>query len=427
MRQRLVWKRGRVALQGKWKFFWLGLLVLGIWVLYQLFGSQPQRREGPGQMRAPVRCAVALAQDVPHFLNGLGTVLPSSDVLVKSRVSGQLMKLHFREGEHVMAGDLLAEIDPRPFQAALDEARGKLAADEAQLANARRDLARYASLVKGDFVERQKYDTQKALVAQYEGACAADRAACENARLQLEYSRITAPASGIVGLRKVDCGNQISSSDSEGLVRICEVSPCDVLFSLPETAVPKIARTFAQARERQVSVQAWDREQKTLLATGYLLSLDNEIDKSTGTVRLKARFANQDKSLYPNQFVNARLCVDVLKAAVTVPASAVQIGSRGTYVYVLEDDQEQPKGPEKPSRPAPAAKGPSGQAPAAKGACGKVSVRLVSVGLETARFAVISQGLKNGEQVIVDGVDRLRDGALVRVSETVESPRAEPF
>ncbi|MCR5813418.1 MAG: MdtA/MuxA family multidrug efflux RND transporter periplasmic adaptor subunit [Desulfovibrio sp.] len=388
-------------------------------------------------MRAPVRCAVALAQDVPHFLNGLGTVQASSDVLVKSRVSGQLMKLHFREGEHVKAGDLLAEIDPRPFQAALDEAKGRLAADEAQLANARRDLARYASLVKGDFVERQKYDTQKALVAQFEGACAADRAACENARLQLEYSRITAPASGIAGLRKVDCGNQISASDSQGLVRICEVSPCDVLFTLPETAVPKIAQAFAQSRERQITVQAWDREQKTLLATGYLLSLDNEIDKSTGTVRLKARFANDDKRLYPNQFVNARLCVDVLKGAITVPSSAVQIGSRGSYVYVLSLDQDQARRPERPGRSeAPSGRGmpPGKGAPSGKGSppdkdapSGKVSVRLVTVGLETARFAVISDGLKSGEQVIVDGVDRLRDGALVKVAGTMETPKAEPF
>lgn len=407
-----------MALQGKWKLFWLGLLVLALWLLSQIFAAQPQRREGAGQMRAPVRSAKALAQDVPHFLNGLGTVLASSDVLVKSRVSGQLMRLHFREGQHVMAGDLLAEIDPRPFRAALDEARGKLAADEAQLANAKRDLARYASLVRGDFVERQKYDTQKALVAQYEGACAADRAACENARLQLEYSRITAPASGIVGLRKVDCGNQISSSDSEGLVRICEVSPCDVLFTLPETAVPKIAQAFAQTRERQIPVQAWDREQKNLLATGHLLSLDNEIDKSTGTVRLKARFANADKKLYPNQFVNARLCVEVLKNAVTVPSSAVQIGTRGSYVYVLEED---PVG--SADKKAVPAKGPV----ASQIATGKVNVRVVQVTLETARFAVIGQGLKAGETVIVDGIDRLRDGALVRVSGRVDTARAEPF
>lgn len=350
----------------------------------------------------PVRVATALAQNVPHFLNGLGTVIPSSDVLVKSRVDGQLVRLHFQEGQRVKAGDLLAEIDPRPFQAALDEAQGNLAKDQAQLDNARRDLARYAKLAKGDFIAAQQYETQRALVRQYEGTVEADKAAVDSARLQLDYSRITAPVGGRLGLRNVDEGNQIKSSDSDGLVRITEVSPCDVLFTLPESQVPLVARALREREENPslppLPVQAWDREQKHLLAVGSLLSLDNQIDAATGTVKLKARFPNQDGALYPNQFVNARLMVRMLKDAVTIPASAVQLGSRGSYVYVVSKDDKGDK---------------------------IAHVREVTPGISTDRLTVIDKGLKAGEVVVVDGLDRLRDGITVKVAATVETPKAE--
>ena len=499
-----------------WKLFWLALIIVAAVFVYKLFASPKGVPQGMRrQPLAPVRIALVLKQDVPYYLNGLGTVLPSSDVLVKSRVNGQLMRIHFQEGQHVKAGQLLAEIDPRPFQAALNEAKGKLASDEAQLANAKRDLSRYSALIRGDYVERQKYDTQLALVAQYTGAVKSDKAAVETARLQLEYSRITAPASGTVGLRKVDVGNQISTTDANGIVRITEVSPCDVLFTLPETALPKLMQAL-KPKGAKLPVQAWDREQKTILAHGTLLSIDNEIDRETGTVRLKARFQNADRTLYPNQFVNARIRVTVLKDALTIPSAAVQVGARGRYVYVFRDEQPNPndvysggqpgatrEGLAKPNeekslanrpRRRPEGQGggdvsegqshsklqgqlqdrlqgqsqgqpqdrpqgqpqgkpqdrPQGQAqgqsngkpqdrpqgqfqgqsqgkPQGRPRIGVVEMREVTVELETPRLVVVSKGVAPGEAVVIDGLDRLKDGLKVKVSASHESIKAEPI
>ena len=379
------------------------LLVLAGLVGWRLFFAGGPARKGMNMEMPPVRVAPALAQNVPHFLNGLGTVLPSSDVLVTSRVDGQLQRLHFQEGQRVKAGDLLAEIDPRPFKAALDQARGTLAKDQAQLDNARKDLARYATLAQGNYIATQQYETQRALVRQFEGTVEADRAAVDSAALQLSYSRITAPVSGRLGLRNVDEGNMIKASDSSGIVRITEVSPCDVVFTLPESQVPLVVQAL-RAHEDDVDrqplpVQAWDREQKTQLGVGGLLSLDNQIDLSTGTVKLKARFPNTEGALYPNQFVNARLQVRVIKNAVTVPTSAVQLGSRGAYVYV-------------------AAKNGKGQ--------DAVTVRPVTPGIATDALTVIDKGLEPGEQVVVDGLDRLRDGIEVKITATAETPKAQP-
>lgn len=368
----------------------------------QVFFSADSARRGMPADAPPVRVAVARAQDVPHFLNGLGTVQPSSDVLVTSRVDGQLQRLHFREGQRVKAGDLLAEIDPRPFQAELEQARGTLARDQAQLDNARKDLARYASLSQNDFIARQEYDSQRALVRQYEGTVQADKAAVDAARLKLEYSRITAPASGRLGLRTVDEGNMIKSSDAEGIVRITETQPCDVLFTLPDVQVPLVVGALRAARGgARPPVQAWDRDQQKLLGTGELLSLDNRIDAATGTVRLKARFPNADATLYPNQFVNARLLARVLRNAVTVPTAAVQTGVRGAYVYVVAPGKD--KGQD------------------------MVRMREVKAGIATDALTVIDEGLAAGEQVVVDGVDRLRDGMAARVAGTSETPGAEAF
>lgn len=384
-------------------YIWLALALAALLLVWRLFFAGGSPRPGMSMDAPPVRVATALAQNVPHFLSGLGTVTPSSDVLVKSRVDGQLIRLHFQEGQRVRAGDLLAEIDPRPFQAALDQAQGNLARDQAQLDNARRDLTRYVKLARGDFIAAQQYETQRALVRQYEGTVEADKAAVDAARLQLEYSRITAPVAGRLGLRNVDEGNQVKSADSAGLVRITEVSPCDVLFTLPESQVPLVAQALRRREEDPAlpspPVQAWDRDQKHLLAVGALLSLDNQIDAATGTVRLKARFPNQDDALYPNQFVNARLMVRMLRDAVTIPASAVQLGSRGSYVYVIGKDDK-------------------GDAVA--------QVRQVTPGIGTDRLTVVDKGLKAGEVVVVDGLDRLRDGIRVKVAATVETPRAEP-
>ncbi|MDR2745140.1 MAG: MdtA/MuxA family multidrug efflux RND transporter periplasmic adaptor subunit [Desulfovibrio sp.] len=374
---------------------WLvvGLAAMGLaWRVFFYGTGGPQR----GGMEAPpVRVASARIQDVPHYLSGLGLVQASSDVLVTSRVDGELVRLHFTEGQRVEAGDLLAEIDPRPFQAKLDESLGALARDEAQLQNARHDLARYAKLVGGDFIAGQQYESQRALVRQYEGIVEADRAAVNAARLQLEYSRITAPASGRLGLKQVDAGNQIKSSDSGGLVRITETVPCDVVFTLPEKFTPLVLRSLRE-RERNPqapcpAVEVWDKEENNPLAVGELLSVDNQIDPATNTVKLKARFANSDEGLYPNQFVVARLKVRTLEDAVTVPASAVQLGMRGAYVYVIDEK-------------------------------GVARVREVAPGITAGGVSVIDRGLRADERVVTDGVDRLRDGLGAAIAASVETP-----
>ena len=380
--------------RGRRLLFVLVLLAIAA-AAFLLFGKKGGRGPMPAPT-VPVRVATVRQQSMPHFLNGLGTVTPSADVLVTSRVDGQLMRLHFTEGQHVSAGDLLAEIDPRPFEAALAEARGTLARDKAQLVNARRDLDRYAKLAAGDYIARQQYESQRATVRQYEGTVAADEAAVQSAALQLEYSRIVAPVSGRLGLRNVDEGNMIKASDTEGLVRITEITPCYVVFTLPENRVPLVGTALRRTREGAARplVQAWDREQKNLLAFGELLSMDNRIDQATGTVRLKAQFANEKLSLYPNQFVNARVLVAELPDALTIPTAAVQVGSRGSYVYVIDKENI-------------------------------AHVRTITPGIATNSLTVVDEGLQAGETVVVDGLDRLRDGLRVKIAATVETPQAE--
>lgn len=380
--------------RGRRLLFVLVLLAIAA-AAFLLFGKKGGRGPMPAPT-VPVRVATVRQQSMPHFLNGLGTVTPSADVLVTSRVDGQLMRLHFTEGQHVSAGDLLAEIDPRPFEAALAEARGTLARDKAQLVNARRDLDRYAKLAAGDYIARQQYESQRATVRQYEGTVAADEAAVQSAALQLEYSRIVAPVSGRLGLRNVDEGNMIKASDTEGLVRITEITPCYVVFTLPENRVPLVGTALRRTREGAARplVQAWDREQKNLLAFGELLSMDNRIDQATGTVRLKAQFVNEKLSLYPNQFVNARVLVAELPDALTIPTAAVQLGSRGSYVYVIDKENI-------------------------------AHVRTITPGIATNSLTVVDKGLQAGETVVVDGLDRLRDGLRVKIAATVETPQAE--
>ena len=348
----------------------------------------------------PVRVAEAILQNVPYYLNGLGTVIPSGDVLVQSRVDGQLVKLHFKDGQRVKAGDLLAEIDPRPFQATLEQAKGNLVRDKAQLENAKRDLARYARLATGDFIAEQQLENQKALVKQYHGTVEADQAAVDSAALQLEYSRITAPITGRLGLRVVDEGNQVKANDANGIVRITEIHPCDVVFTIPENQAGIVARAM---REREkghlppLQAQAWDREQKELLATGELISIDNKIDAATGTVKLKARFPNSDARLFPNQFVNVRLLAQTLRNVVTVPAAAVQLGTKGSYCYLVEQGN---------------------------GEAGEIAVyRDVKAGVTVENVTVLEEGVQPGNLVVVDGVDRLRNNLPVRIAAQMETPR----
>lgn len=394
--------RKRIRIRARYWLFAIGVVLIAF-LVWRFYFSAPARKPGMEMQAPPVREAVAEIQPVPYYLNGLGTVTPSGDVLVQSRVDGQLIKLHFQDGQRVKAGDLLAEIDPRPFEAALGQARGNLEKDRAQLENARRDLARYAKLAKGDYIADQQYETQRALVRQYEGIVEADKAAADSARLQLEYSKITAPIDGRLGLRAVEEGNQIKANDANGIVRITETSPCEVIFTIPESQVSLVAQAL---HERELNpemapmrVEAWDRQQKELLDVGELVSLDNQIDSATGTVRLKARFPNSQNQLFPNQFVNARLLAKTLPGAVTVPAAAVQLGSKGSYCYVLEKEERDGKEVD------------------------VVRYRDIEPGITSGGIQVIAKGVEPGERVVVDGVDRLRDGAIARSAATMETPR----
>lgn len=337
-----------------------------------------------GGALAPVQAATAVSKSVPRYLSGLGTVTAANTVTVRSRVDGQLMALHFQEGQQVKAGDLLAEIDPSQFKVALAQAQGQLAKDKATLANAQRDLARYQQLVKTNLVSRQELDTQQSLVSEAQGTIKADEAAVASAQLQLDWSRITAPIDGRVGLKQVDIGNQISSGDTTGIVVLTQTHPIDLIFTLPESEIATVVQ--AQKSGQKMAVEAWDRANKAKLSDGTLLSLDNQIDATTGTIKLKARFDNQDDALFPNQFVNARMLVATEENAVVIPAAALQMGNEGNFVWVLNSDN-------------------------------KVSKHLVKPGIQDSQTVVISAGLSAGDRVVTDGIDRLTEGAKVEVVE----------
>lgn len=339
-------------------------------------------RHSRGGALAPVQAATATSQSVPRYLTGLGTVTAANTVTVRSRVNGQLLAINFTEGQQVKAGDVLAQIDPSQFKVALAQAQGQLARDEATLANARRDLARYQQLSKTALVSRQELDTQQSLVSETAGTIKADQAAVASAQLQLDWSRIIAPISGRVGLKQVDVGNQITTADANGIVVLTQTHPIDVIFTLPENEIQTILR--AQKNEATLSVEAWDRTNSRKLTTGTLLSLDNQIDATTGTIKLKARFANQDDTLYPNQFINARLLVSTQQNAVVIPAAALQMGSDGNYVWTLNDQNI-------------------------------VSKRTVTPGIQNSQQVVIDAGLTAGTRVVTDGLDRLTEGAKVDV------------
>ncbi|MFP1766332.1 MdtA/MuxA family multidrug efflux RND transporter periplasmic adaptor subunit [Lonsdalea quercina] len=339
------------------------------------------RGEGRRSMTTPpVQVARSFTSSVPYYLTGLGTVTSANTVTVRSRVSGQLMALHFEEGQQVAAGALLAEIDPRPFEVEVTQAKGQLAKDKALLANARQDLARYQGLVKTNLVSRQELDTQTSLVKQYEATVQSDQGALDSAQLQLDYSKITAPASGRVGLRQVDIGNYITSTDN--LLVLTQTHPIDAVFSLPEDSIATI--TKAQKSGQPIVVEAWDRANQQMLSQGQLLSMDNQIDTTTGTIKLKARFENSDDLLFPNQFVNIRMKVDTLLNAVLAPAAAVQMGNEGHFVWLLNDKNQ-------------------------------ASKHLVTIGIQYGQNVVINSGLNAGEQVVTDGIDRLTEGMQVDV------------
>jgi membrane fusion protein, multidrug efflux system len=329
----------------------------------------------------PVAVATASRSDIPIRLSALGSVTAFNTVTVRPRVDGQLMRIAFREGQFVNRGDLLAEIDSRPFQVQLEQAQGQLARDQAQLANARVDLGRYQTLWNQDSIARQNVDAQQSTVAQLEAALKVDQASIDTARLNLTYARITAPLSGRLGLRLVDEGNVVSASSTTGLVVITQVDPIAVVLTLPEDALRAVLpRIRAGAK---LPVDAFDRGGATRLATGSVLTVDNQIDQSTGTVRLKAVFDNHNHALFPAQFVNVQLLADTQRAQLVVPTTAVQQGPQGAFTYVIR--------------------------------AGKAVVQRVTVGITDGERVSIINGLNAGDVVVTDGTDRLRDGAAVEI------------
>ena len=343
---------------------------------------------GDPSRATPVVAAVARSTELNIYLNGLGTVTPIRTVTVRSRVEGELLRVAFKEGQLVKQGELLAEIDPRPFQVQLQQAQGQLARDQALLENARVDVERYRTLLKQDSIAEQQVATQEALVKQLEGTVRMDQSQVENAKLQLTYSRITAPIGGRLGLRQVDPGNIVRSGDANGIVVITQQQPIAVVFTIPQDQLPAVMRRLQSGSK--IATEAWDREGRAKLATGVLLTVDNQIDTTTGTVKLKAEFPNDDNRLFTNQFVNVRMQLET-RTAVTVPGAAIQRGAQGMFVYVVKDDMT-------------------------------VTMRPVKPGPTEGENTAIESGLQAGERVVIDGVDRLREGARVQIPEKGAAP-----
>jgi multidrug efflux system membrane fusion protein len=385
----------RRSLRGAWVVILVLLLAATGVAVYWLQPSEaprPTGRRGIDPSRpTPVVVATAKTGDINVYLNGLGTVTPLKTVTVRSRVDGELVRVAFTEGQIVRAGDVLAEIDPRPYQAQLAQAEGQMARDQALLANARIDLERYRGLFVQDSIAKQQVDTQEALVRQYEGTVKFDQGQIDNARLQVAYSRITAPIGGRLGLRLVDAGNIVRAGDANGLVVITQVQPIAAVFTIPQDSLPEVLKRLRSGAA--LPVEAYDREQKSKLATGRLLTVDNQIDPTTGTIKLKAQFPNEDTGLFPNQFVNLRLQLDTQRGATIVPSAAVQRGAQGTFVYVLKDDRT-------------------------------VSLRPVRTGVSEGESVAIESGVIPGEIVVVEGNDRLRDGAKAEVPDRASAAPA---
>lgn len=348
----------------------------------------------PKDKPAPAVAAVAATTgDMSVYLNALGTVTPLRTVTVRSRVDGEIMHINFKEGTIVHQGDLLLEIDPRPFQIQIMQAEGQLIHDQALLKNAEIDLGRYKTLLKQDSIASQQVVTQESLVMQYQGTVESDKAQLNNARLQLTYSKIIAPISGRLGIRLVDQGNIIHATDATGLVVMTQIQPIAVLFTLPEDQIPLVMNQLRSGKT--LSVDAFDRSGNNKLAQGQLLAVDNQIDLTTGTVKLKAQFANEDLRLFSNQFVNIKMLIDTLHSVTIIPSAAVQKGDSGNFVYVVKADQS-------------------------------VSVRLVKLGPVDGEKVAILSCLNPGELVVVDGADLLRENMKVKLIKRDQGFSSQP-
>jgi membrane fusion protein, multidrug efflux system len=376
------------------------LVVAGAWIANGRQAKTQQQAKATGgsaagQQARPVPVVVTPVRlgDLSVYLTALGTVTPLNTVTVKSRVDGQLMATHFTEGQVVHAGDVLAEIDPRPFQAQLTQAEGQLARDQANLANTRLDLERYQRLAQQEMIAQQQLDTQRMIVNQAEASIKMNVGQIDAIKLQLTYCRITAPITGRVGLRLVDPGNVVKAADTGGLVVITQLEPIALVFSVPEDSLQPILRRLRAGTK--VPVDAFDREGRTKIAAGTLVAIDNQIDPATGTVRLKASFGNTDGVLYPNQFVNARVLIDVLHDAVLAPAEAIQRGPQGAYVYVVTPDTI-------------------------------VQMRRVQLGPSEAGVVAVRAGVADGEALVVDGAEKVQDGARVEPTVRKSGPPGAP-
>jgi multidrug efflux system membrane fusion protein len=381
------------------------VIALLLWWLWPSAAETPPQQAGGRPAfgafggPTPVRVAPVERDEFEVYTKALGTVTPLNTVNVRSRVAGELVEIHFEEGQRVKAGDLLAVIDPRAYEVALQQAEGTLQQNRALLQNAQLDLDRYRGLFADDSIAKQTLDTQQALVNQYKGTLAANQAAVNEAKLNLQFTKIRAPIDGRVGLRQLDQGNLVAANDTTPLVVITQTQPIAITFTLPENELPPVISRFRRGEE--LSVQAWDRGERTLLGEGVLESLDNLIDTTTGTLKMKARFDNEAELLIPNQFVNARLRVETLPDAVLIPSAALQFGSRGNYAYVVGEDS-------------------------------KVELRVLEVGPSNGDRTVVVNGLNPGERIVMEGTDRLRDGSEVEVvdrqklaDEAAANPKAD--